>query len=66
MPEKFNSMMDLSAYRKFTMKERLQILFGYRAVISVRIFARHSPGAITSDIQLRTTKEIIDQNANQK
>lgn len=46
-------------YQQLSWKQRLQILFGYRLVIRVRIACLHNPGEPTYDLlQVETTKEI--------
>ena len=55
VPIQFQKLMRIEVFRVFTWKERLQILFGYRAVITAKIKTQHSPGKFQVDVQLTTT-----------
>ena len=61
VPPKYKFKVTLDVYREFTWKERLSILFGYRAVIAVRIQTCHSPGAYDPQVNLAVTKELLEQ-----
>lgn len=58
LPPKFKHMIDVGATRKFSWKERIQILIGYRADISVAIICEHLPGKFTPKVQLDLTPEL--------
>lgn len=55
VPIKFKKIMRADFFRKFTWKERLQILLGYRAVITFRVMTEHSPGRFQTECNLSTT-----------
>lgn len=61
VPPRYKFNIELDSYRRFTMAERLKILFGYRAVISVNILTCHSPGQYEPSVSLSLTGDIIKQ-----
>lgn len=56
MPTKFAGTISTDWFRKFTLKERLQILFGYNLSVAVRIVCVHAPGKFNPIIAAETTK----------
>jgi len=61
VPPKFKHVIQAEFYRAFTWTERLQILLGYRSIISVHITVEQKPGMFDPKMTFRTTKEILNQ-----
>lgn len=51
--------MQVSFQRKFSLRERMQFLIGYTAVIELRIFTEHSTGKFTPSMTVRPSKELL-------
>ena len=60
VPPNYKFKIELDVYREFTWMERIQILFGYRAVIAVRILTCHSPGQHDPHVNLMVTGELLE------
>jgi hypothetical protein len=59
VPTKFTQLISVDWQQNFTWKQRLQILFGYGAIIRVRIACQHCAGRIVPKIELTTTPELL-------
>ena len=62
VPPVYRHQFDAACYRQFSWKERLQILAGYNAVVSVKCQFAHSVGQFSPpEFSLRTTKELLQK-----
>ena len=57
-PEKYRHLVIQEFDVKFSVLERLRILFGYRAHVEFRVACRNHPGATEAGMILTTTHEI--------
>lgn len=58
MPPKYKHVLSVDWFRKFTLKERLKILFGYNIVVAFRVVTVNACGAYEPVIKAETTKNI--------
>lgn len=58
LPAKFSRVLEVDWFRRWTLKERLQILVGYNVAVCIRIACRHSAGAIRPFVRAETTKQL--------
>ena len=56
MPTKFNHEISVDWFRRFTMKERLKILFGFNLAVAVRIVTVNAVGKYQPVIMAETSK----------
>lgn len=55
-PIECRHLMSADWFRKFTLKERLQILFGFNLIVMIRIATQHHPGQFKAIVAGHATK----------
>lgn len=58
VPTKYNHMIDCHWTRNLSLKERLQIAFGYRLWIRLEMATQHSPGNYVPKLTVGTSEVI--------
>lgn len=58
LPPVWKKLVQCEWFRRFTWKERLQIFFGYRVRLTMKMATEHSPGRYQADLTLVTCKDI--------
>jgi hypothetical protein len=56
-------MLSADWFRKFTLRERLQILFGFNLIVLIRIPTQHHPGQFKPVVAGHTTKLLKPDDA---
>lgn len=58
LPPKFRQVIDVDHFRKFTLKERVMILFGFNVVCRLSILTVNKPGDFQPQMRVDLTKEV--------